>query len=241
MKKFSLLFALLAIGSTIYAQPPLTGSFTDCNNQTKSIQATLGTGYSIIIAHKGVDCSICVSQAPSFETWASQNSNKVEVWCALTYKYDPNNFSNPCQATNSWVSTHNWSNIFTFPDNNRQFINIGTPQYYVYSARDSTLKYSGSSRSTAYSVALQESVVGIQDQELKNSVDWRIQNRQLMVNNRLGSAINLKVVDTKGSLIKELRLNTGNNTIDLSSFNQAIYLLQFYSDKGVYAEKIYIR
>ena len=241
MKKINLLIAFLGFATCLSAQIPLSGSYTDCNNRTEDIQATLGNGYALIIAHKAVDCSACMLQAPSLETWASQNSGNVKVWTAMTWKYNPNTFSNPCQATASWVTTYSWSSIFTFPDTARAFNNNASPTYYVYSPRDSTIKYQGSNRNTAYSVALQESTVGIQDQRLKASIDWSLQAGVLNVNNENNQSLQLRVVDLKGSVVKEANLVSGSNLVDLSVLKQSIYLLQFQSEAGTYVEKVFIQ
>lgn len=235
---FTLASFLIFNISTIVAQP-LSGSFTDCNNRTEDIQAVLGTGHSLIIAHKGVDCSICVSQAPSFETWANTNKNKVKVWCALTWKYNMNTFSNPCVQTANWISTHSWSEIFTFPDNNRVFINNATPRYYVYSAIDSTIKYSGSNRSTAYSIALQESVVGIANQSIKDEFDWRISEQSIEINNRTSAVANIRLLDLNGRILLDRQIQSGNSIIQLNELPDAIYLMQFISEKGSFSEKVF--
>lgn len=231
---------LLRSSFGVKAQVPLSGSFTDCNNVTEDIQTTLGSGYALIIAHKAVDCSACMFSAPSLESWASQNSANVKVWTAMTWKYNPNTFSNPCQAIASWVTTHSWSSIFTFPDTARAFNNNASPTYYVYSPRDSTIKYQGNNRNTAYSVALQESIVGIQDQRLEEKIEWAIQGNLLTIDNQSGEAIQLMVIDLKGSTIKELRVINGSNSIGLSDLKPSTYLLQFQSEEGVYVEKVLI-
>lgn len=235
----------LIVGLILFVTPvisqPLTGSFTDCNNRTEDIQATLGTGKAVIIAHKGVDCSICISQAPSLQTWASQNTQKVAVWAAMTWKYNPNTFAQPCPITQTWITTHSWNDIFTFPDYNRAFINNATPRYYVYSPRDSTIKYSGSNRSTAYSVALQESTVGIQSQQIRSKVKWTIYPTQIQLENTTNEELVIRIFSLNGSIVKEMTMGARNLSIDMSNESQSIYLLQIQSSTDAFTEKVFIR
>ncbi|MAY83482.1 MAG: hypothetical protein CMP59_05040 [Flavobacteriales bacterium] len=127
MKKISLITLLLFFAGMTNAQP-LTGSFTDCNNQTEDIQATLGTGYS-----------------------------------------------------------------------------------------------------------------GIKDQEIKNDIEWNIQAGRLSVENKSGEVIQLRILDLKGSLLNEFQVNSGTNSINLGDLKNSIYLIQFQSEKGVYAEKVLVQ
>ena len=159
----------------------------------------------------------------------------------MTWKYNPNTFSNPCQAISSWVTTHSWSSIFTFPDNSRAFNNNASPTYYVYSPIDSTIKYQGSNRTTAFNVALAESTVGIADDILKEELDWSLQGQRLNIENQSGTNIQLRIVDLKGSLIREMNVINGTNSFDLSDLRQSIYLLQFQSGEGVYFEKVLVQ
>ncbi len=236
------LLSLLALTFSINlsAQVPLTGSFTDCNNITKGIQSTLGTGKAIIIAHKGVDCSICISQAPSLQTWAAQNRNKVEVWTALTWKYNPMTFSNACNSTNAWVTRYAWNDIFTFPDNQRQFISSSTPRYYVYSPVDSSIAYNGTNRNTAYSTALQLSTVGIEDNLLKQKVSFLLRGKELLVDNSLGQMVELNIYSTNGSLLKK-GIVISQSSVDLSNLNTGVVLIQFRTSTSVYTQKVLLQ
>ena len=229
------------LGATFMNAQPLTGSFTDCNNNTRDIQATLGTGKALIVAHKGVDCSICISQAPGLQTWAAANKTKVDVWGAITYKYNPNTFSTPCPTTTAWFTTHGWTDIFTFPDNNRVFYNNATPRYYVYSPRDSTIKYSGSNRTTAYSVALAESTVGIEDYQLESNIDWTMSYNQLQLTNNSSESIQLRVYDLQGKLYIDRTISAGTSSIDLSALSNSLYLVQFSTGSAAFSEKILIQ
>jgi len=109
---------------------------TDCNNQSRSIYNVLSTGKALLIASEGLDCSICQSKAPGLQNWAASNSSQVEVWAAMTFTYSSN--APNCAQVNNWVSNYNWSDIFTFIDQNEFYFQSGTPIYWVYSPADSS-------------------------------------------------------------------------------------------------------
>lgn len=181
--KVSPFIFLLLFSLTLVSQEPLDKTIYDCNSNSKTIQNTLGTGKALIIAHEGVDCSICQSKAPALQTWANNNQVKVEVWAAMTYKYDPNTFSNACQATNNWVSTYNWTDIFAFPDSNRAWVQNATPTYYVYSPADSSIIYQGTSESTAQSTAISASTVGLKENLLADNIQLYYRENHLFIEN----------------------------------------------------------
>ena len=228
------------ISFAISAQVPLTGSFTDCNNTSKDIQNTLGTGKAIIIAHKGVDCSICISQAPSLQTWAAQNTTKVEVWTALTWKYNPMSFSNACNTTNAWVARYSWNDIFTFPDSQRQFISSSTPRYYVYSPVDSSIAYNGTNRNTAYSTALQLSAVGVAENILKEKLNVNLRGKELSVVNSLDQLIELNIYSIQGSLLKSATI-TNQTSIDLNTISSGVILLRFTTADAIFNQKLLLQ
>lgn len=218
---------------------PLAGSFTDCNNRTEDIQATLGSGKALIIAHKGVDCSICRSQAASLESWAAQNSQKVAVWGALTYRYSPAAFNPACTATQSWVTQYNWTSIFTFPDNARQFAVGGTPRYFVYSPGDSTIIYAGSRRDTAFARALRASLfTSLNEISIEDQLEWKLQNNLLSIINNSGSNVELNIYDLNGRLLITSTVGTNTSSIDLSNYSRSVIVLDFRNSTQRFSEKV---
>lgn len=230
--KIKLLFSLLFISSLAFAQAPANKTVYDCSGNSKEIYATLGTtGKSIIVAHKGVDCGICINSAPGWETWASANTNKVEVWGAITYTYNPNAFTNPCTKTTQWKSTHNWNSIFTFADSARDWVNGGSPRYYVYSAIDSTIVYQGPNSTTARNMALAQSVVGIQKSNLREDFNLRFANEQLS----LSAPLNIKSVQIfsiDGRLVVNRLINQPAIEITTSGFANGMYIVLVEDENG---------
>lgn len=242
MKKNLILSLFLLSASLGFAQAPTNATVYDCSGNSKNIYATLATGKSVIIAHKGVDCSICVNTAPDWQTWASNNTADVEVWGAITYSYSSSQFAlaDMCTKTNQWVNTHNWVDIFTFPDSNRLWYNGSSPRYYVYSAIDSSLVYQGSNRVTARNTALAQSVaVGLNQNLLANSKVY-VAEQQLQMKNLPSSLRAVALYNLKGQLIIEKRISSENEMINLEGYDSGVYLVQFRSANGSESKKIHI-
>src|SRR5688500_4452207 len=80
-------------------------SYTDCDGNTESIYGIIGQGTPLIIASKGLDCSICMGQAPGIQTFAADNPT-VRVWAAMNNKYST---AQPtCTGANDWETTYAW-------------------------------------------------------------------------------------------------------------------------------------
>jgi hypothetical protein len=231
MRYFTLF--LFALPFLLNAQP-LNTSVTDCNNVTKSIQTTLSSGKALIIAHKGVDCTICQGQAPSLQTWAAANKAKVEVWCALTWKYNPNTFNPACSATNSWVNTYNWTDIYTFPDYNRDCLSSGTPRYYVYSPMDCTIVFSGG-KSQAEARALQETLVGIEESSLIKSVKISTFKGAVSLSGLSPTFQEVRLYNVTGTL-QQINLIKAEK-LKIQNLKSGIYILQFIGQTSVIGSK----
>jgi hypothetical protein len=236
MKKFILSLSIL-YSAALLAQVPLDKTVYDCNSNSKTIQNTLGTGKAIIIAHEGVDCSICQSKAPALQTWANSNKVKVEVWAAMTYKYDPNTFSNDCQATNNWVNTYNWTDIFTFPDSNRAWVQNATPTYYVYSPIDSSIIYQGTSETTAQSRAISASTVGLNDNILEKNIKLFYNGENLVIENTAQEIRQIELRSITGKLVSSHNVGQGENYIDLNKQAKGIYFVQFKGNNKLFGTK----
>ena len=220
----SLIFSLSFF--TINAQAPSNVTVYDCTTASRNIYNTLGTGKSVIIMSKGVDCSICMSVAPGWQTYALDNKSTVEVWAAMTYTYNPATFSASCAATDKWVADYGWSDIFAFPDSSRAWYQSGTPRYYVYSAIDSTITYQGSSSAAARSNAIAQSVVGLKNVFKGGNIQIAYTNNQVRLNFIPEGINGYKMFDINGRLLEEATINNKSLTIESTSFKKGIYLLQ---------------
>lgn len=239
MKKTLLTLLTVLSISTAFAQIPTNATVYDCNGASKNIYATLATGKSIIIANKGVDCSICVNSAPGWQTWAAANTGDVEVWGAITYTYSPSRFTvaNMCFETARWKSTHAWNDIFTYPDSNRLWAQPSSPRYYVYSAIDSSIVYNGTSSVIARNTALAQSTVGISSSILNNAKVFAA-NDLLNIKNLPQNVNQLSIYNTNGQLVLEHRLTEGNQEINISNYKKGIYIVRFANEKGTESRKL---
>ena len=232
MKRILLvLFSFFAVQG--FAQPQGDYTAYDCNGNSKNLYATLASGKSVIVAHKGVDCGICINSAPGWQTWAAANTNKVDVWGAITYTYNPNQFTtaNMCSRTASWKNTHGWNDIFTFPDSTRLWVNFSSPRYYVYSAIDSSLVYQGPSSSTARNMAIAQSTVGIQDNLLRGS-KFIYTSGQLTIENLNSAVQQISVFSISGKLVAEYSTNSTRFNQDVSNLGKGIFVLQVRDNQG---------
>ena len=231
-------FTILLFG-TSQAQVPLNRTVYDCVNNSKNIYATLSTGKSVIVLHKGVDCSICRGAASGWQTWAAANTTNVEVWGALTYTYSGSAFpvANMCTLTNNWVATYGWNDIFTFPDSNRLWVQAGSPRYYVYSAIDSSIVYQGPNSAIARSTAIAQSTVGINKSILKDAKVYSY-NGELIIKNLPNEIKALKIFNANAQLVLEKESQDKDQVINLANYEKGIYIVQFISPKGIESKKL---
>lgn len=228
--KLSLALVFLFVSVNLNAQTPTNATVYDCNNTSKNIQNTLGTGKALVILSKGFDCSICVNAAPAWQTFAAQNTSSVEVWGAMTFTYSG---SIPtCSNINTWRNSHNWFDIYMFIDSTEQWYLRGTPRYLVYSAIDSTIVYDGRNPTTARNVALSNTLItsikkydAIGDIKVKSFLG-RIELSDLPSDLRL-----IEVINLSGQLIKTINVNANQININLSD-SSGIYLLKFTNSKN---------
>lgn len=217
------------ISSNLNAQTPINATVYDCNNISKNIQNILGAGKSVVVLSKGFDCSICINAAPAWQTFASQNSSRVDVWGAMTFTYS---MSIPtCSNITTWRNTHNWNDIYMFIDSSEQWYLNGTPRYVVYSAIDSTIVYDGRNPSTARNVALNNSLVtSIVSYNAINEINIRNTPNGVELLNLPSDLVSIDIIDLSGRTIKFYPTNS--TQIDIKFPNSSgIYLLKFTNNK----------
>ncbi len=227
MKRFYtalLCIALLPLGAQVADK-----SVTDCAGTTKSIHGILGSGKVLVVASKGLDCSICKNSAPDVQNFAAQNVGTIEVWGAMTFTYSSNTPS--CSQVDNWVNTYNWSDVFAFVDSDRHWFKTGTPRYLVYDPSDFSIAYTGASRSTAFQTAI----------NLANSVGieaWSIQDIEIvnipggMDINNLSDGAFFSLYSLTGKVVKEGVVDSNNKHISTQDFNSGIYLLMLQTEAG---------
>ena len=234
MKASVLILTSIFFSTICTAQAPLNKTVYDCDSNSKNIQDVLGTGKALIIAHKGVDCSICKSSAGPLQTWAAANKSKVEVWGAMSYRYNPNSFKPECQKTKDWDSTYAWNDIFAFADSSRSWAASSSPRYYVYSAIDSTIVFQGSSRTVAQDSALNHStiVVGLNELSAAEQIKVVYNAGQIELKNLPEKTIELFVYNLNGKLIEKRRDFNLSTSINTAGFEKGIYILQLRTKDG---------
>lgn len=237
MKKiYALLFILITLPAL--AQVP-DFSVTDCNNNTNSLYQVMASGKALVIASEGLDCSICMNKAPGVESFAAQNKGNIEVWGAMTFLY--NNNTATCTQVGNWVSTYNWNNVFAFVDANGQWFMSGTPRYYVYDPRDTSLAYEGFSEASAFQAA----------QDVNNNVELEKNkvstlsinsiNGHIELKNAPAGSLKVQVVGLTGNVVRSVAVS-GDQRISTSGLVPGIYLVNVLGDKGFQSvKKVYIR
>ena len=169
MRKTYILILTLISFSLVNAQVIQNRSYTDCSGVTRTIYGVLSQGRPLVIASNGLDCPICMSHAPAWETFANQNS-QIEVWGAMTFTYSS---STPnCTQVSTWNSNYGWNTIWTFIDSSRTWLKVGTPRYYVIDPSDSTIAYEGGNTNQARSVAI--SLAGPLKVSENGQIEWNV-------------------------------------------------------------------
>ena len=207
----------MLFGSALYSQ-----SYTDCAGNSEDLMAVLATGKPVLIASKGFDCSICVSQAPSVGQWANNNP-QVRVWGAMTFTY--NSGATPsCAQTNTWISNHGWQNIFTFVDASRDFFASGTPRYYVYDPVSGQEIYDGFSFTQASQAALGvASGVGLEE---ANQASVAVGEDYILLSN-INRPMDWRLMDLTGKILSNGNVIPSVGSFQISSLDlrSGIYLL----------------
>lgn len=241
MKK---LFSTLLISATLaLSGQVMDTTVTDCNNNSRSIYATLATGKALVVASKGFDCSICKNKAPGWQSWTSQNKSQVEVWGAMTFLYSGN--TPTCNDANSWVSTYSWNDIFTFLDLNKKWFTGGTPYYYVYDPSDNSIAYQGNSDAQARSTALSVSQVTIGlGEAIQKPFSVSGGEGFVSLDNLPHTTTKIQIVALTGKVIKTVNILSPQSVekVDLSNYTAGIYLVNVQNKNGFQAvRKVYLR
>jgi len=241
MKFLQVAFVLMTCIAT--AQTP-DAAYTDCDGNTESIYDILGQGTPLIIASKGLDCSICMGQASALKTF-SEAHPEVRVWGAMSYKYS--GAQPTCTGVNAWESDYAWNDIFLFADVNKDWEGVGYPTYYVISPVDSSFQYQGSSFSQASAKALELAPTGILDKErLKLNVFYDAPAHTLQLN--LPGDKQLKTVmlaNLMGQVVFETPVQSLEKTLRIplsGNITNGIYLVFLHSTEGeMYSNKIMVK
>ncbi len=235
MKNFLPTF-LLFIGMTFALSAQVQNAeVVTCNNDTNSIYDVLGTGKVLLISSNGTDCSACANRAGALQTWAANNTANVQVWGAMTKIYSNNNPN--CREVADWIVLNTWTAIFTFVDDQKQWRDQGTPRYYVYDPRDSSLVYNGFSNTDAQAKALEIAAQVLSQKERVEILKPRLtyfKNSWSIVNLSPDNYV-IEIVDLTGKPVKRITKEAENGEINFSiaDLNRGIFLITIRNKKGL--------
>lgn len=232
-------FLMLVFAISGFSQVP-DASVTNCNSATKSLHSTLGTGKVLMIVSEGFDCVNCQNSAPGLQSFAAQNAGGIEVWAAMTYTYNAN-ATPACPELDNWVSNYGWTDIFAFIDAQRNWLDAGTPRYYVYSPQDTTLAYAGFNKTSAFDKAKElATTVSLKENGTEEFAAYWSDG---LVQVNFPDEIDLKVqlLNLTGKVIKETTLRHGNRSLSTSGMSPGLYLLSVEGGRSFRAvRKLYI-
>ena len=236
MKK---IFTLILSLSFIFLQAQVMDRMVeDCSNNTNAIYTELATGKSLIVASKGFDCSICRSRAAAWGTWATNNTLQVSVWGAMTNTYNSNTPS--CAMLTNWVSTYNWTDIYTFIDSSQYFFDSGTPRYLVYSPVDSSLIYQGSNEGQARTLALNasQSSLSLRQHQSLEGINFFINQGAVHFSSVPAENILVEIYNLAGQKEKVQKVSKDNAVLPLNDLAKGIYLMRLSSKGQAITRKI---
>jgi hypothetical protein len=210
----------------------------DCSNNTNAIYTELATGKSLIVASEGFDCSICRSKASAWGSWATNNTQQVSVWGAMTNTYSSNTPN--CTMLGNWVSSYNWSDIYTFIDSSQYFFAFGTPRYTVYSPLDSSLIYQGSNEGQARTLALNasQSNLSLRQNRSLEGINFYINKGTLHFSAVPSENILVEIYNLTGQKEKVQKVSKDNAVLPLNDLEKGIYLMRLSSKGQAITRKI---
>jgi len=219
-------------------------SYTDCAGSNESIYETIGQGKPLLIASKGLDCSICMSQAAEVQEFAAMYP-AVRVWGAMNYRYSQ--ALPTCAASNIWRTTYSWNDIFMFLDLTDEWQGLSYPTYYVISPVDSLIAYQGPNFNSASEAALSlipSAVNPVNDSGFE--IVFNENNIRLnCISARCEEFTKLALVNLSGQLVfsADLKYSAGQSeSFDIpESISPGIYFIRLSGRKGLhYSKKVLI-
>ncbi|HXH19816.1 MAG TPA: T9SS type A sorting domain-containing protein [Chitinophagales bacterium] len=216
-------------------------SYTDCNGNSESIYEIIGQGIPLLIASTGLDCSICMSEAPDVQQFAGQHP-EVRIWSAMNFRYST--VQPTCSESDNWRNTYSWNNIFMFLDLHDEWQGLGYPTYYLISPLDSLIAYQGPKFNIVSLLALElirTGIKGIKDSGLEISViDKRIRVSCLSTACEGIKTISLFTLSGQQVLGDANNFGGQSSFLNLQHIPAGIYLLKLSAENGEYASRIFI-
>ena len=217
---------------------------TDCDGNSQTIYEILETGKPLIIASKGLDCSICMGQADDLATFANNQPN-IAIWGAMFYLYADEQAD--CPSVGSWVDTYSWENIFAFQDLEEFWAGeFGAPTYTVINPTTTEIVYSGGSFNTASNEALGLISVGLEEEFDKESFILFTKNGNLhiQINSSISGNGKIEVFNILGQDVfsKNFRLKESELILQ-TPFNQnsGIFIANLEINGNTYSKKFLLK
>jgi len=217
---------------------------TDCDGNSQSIYEILETGKPLIVASKGLDCSICMGQADDLATFADNQPN-ITIWGAMFYLYADEQAD--CPSVGSWVDTYSWGNIFAFQDLEEFWAGeFGAPTYTVINPTTTEIVYAGGSFNTATNEALGLITVGLVEDFNKESFTLynRNGNLNIQINSSSAGEGRIEVFNILGQNVfsKDFFLKEGELKIQ-APFNQnsGIFIANLELNGTTFSKKFLLR
>lgn len=208
MIRFTLLVALLFTSFMLLGQVE-DRTETNCDGESRSIYGVGMEGKPLLVAAKGLDCSICMNLAPDVRDFADQYDEQIEVWGAMQNLYNPENPT--CVGVENWENDYSWTTIFTFLDSEDFWrYQGGLPDYHVIHPVTHEAVYIGSNWTEASNATLELLSLGLApiDNGIGH-VQAIAQNGelQLLIDGGVPGTLNVEVVTVIGQQIAEYRVS----------------------------------
>lgn len=84
--KRAIIFSISGLIPIISFEQVQNYSYTDCGGYSENVYDIIGAGKPLLIASTGLDCSICMGDAPDVKTFSEQHP-EVRVWGAINNRY----------------------------------------------------------------------------------------------------------------------------------------------------------
>jgi hypothetical protein len=239
------LYTFLGILFALVAQAQIENrTETDCDGNSQSIYEILETGKPLIIASKGLDCSICMGQASNLAAFANNQPN-IQIWGAMYYLYQDQEAD--CPSIDNWENSYGWSNIFSFPDLEEYWASeFGAPTYTVIDPTTTEVVYSGGSFTNASNEALGLITVGLDDPRTDPSFTLYSNGGilNIQIESPLSAMARIEVINILGQEIisEEISVKQGINTLrKLFTENSGIFIANLTLSGNTYSKKFLLR
>ncbi len=230
MKTTLILIAAVFAADTLFSQIA-DRTETDCDGNQRTVYDVGLEGKPLIIASKGLDCSICMSHANSVGIFANTYAGQIEVWGAMTFLY---NQSIPtCTQVENWENSYNWNAVFAFVDADEYWYGVGVPTYRVIHPLTQEEIYTAGNWTAASNAAIGILSLSSNNNKPLENINIKAhadgQSLHIQAENLQKAAFTVDVVNMVGQVVAKYELQSRNDSekfkVDFSA-KPGIYILQ---------------